>query len=111
MQPVDWQPNESYNPHSTDVTVVTHPTNHMFALSDITLTTDHFTNISRQVTWLVLDKCTSDEWQQILNTVANLTEVTELIITRCGLRMVNLRKLVLGRRLLIQMLMNSPNSV
>jgi hypothetical protein len=93
MQPVDWQPNESYDPHSEDVTVVTSPANHILAFSDMRLTTENFTDINKQVTWLILDKCISDEWQHILRRVAYLTQVTELSITRCGLRDEHLQSL------------------
>jgi hypothetical protein len=93
MEPIDRQPNESCNSHNEDVTVITIPVNHILAFSDMTLIKENFTDIGRQVTWLILDKCISDKWRQILNGVAHLTEVTELSITRCALRDKHLQRL------------------
>jgi hypothetical protein len=75
------------------------------------LTAEDLKHISKQLTWLILDKCISDEWEQILERVADLTEITEVSITHCGLRdehlqplirMSHLRRLVLGRMRLTQ---------
>jgi hypothetical protein len=85
--------------------VIAPSVNHILAFSDIRLTTENFTNVGRQITWLKLDQCNSNEWYQILQRVANLTEVTQLRIMRCGLRdedlqplsnMTHLQELVLG---------------
>jgi hypothetical protein len=65
--------------------VVTCLPNHILSLSEMTLMTQDFTNIGRQITWLILDKCMSDEWVRILQRVADMIEVTELSITYCGL--------------------------
>jgi hypothetical protein len=109
MEPVDRQPNGSCNSHIGNITVVTSPINHILAFSDIPVSKEDLKNIGRQVKWLILEKCISDKWQQIMRKVADLIELTELSITRCGLRdehiqplakMAHLRRLVLGRVLL-----------
>jgi hypothetical protein len=116
MEPVSQHPNEDCNTNSRDVTIVTSSSNQILAfIIDVKLTAENFTIIGKQITWLILDKCIADEWKQILGIVADLREVTELSITRCGLRdehlqplekMVHLRKLVLGMILLIQTVIN-----
>jgi hypothetical protein len=85
MEPVDKQPNESCNSHSGEIAVVTSLSSGILRLNDIKLTTEDFISIGSQVTSLILDKCTSDQWQQILQKMADLTGVVELSITRCGL--------------------------
>jgi hypothetical protein len=81
MQPINQQSNKSYNLYNKD----TYPANHILAFSDIKLFTEDFTNVGRQATWFLLDKCVSDKWEQILQRVVDLTEVMQLSIMRCGL--------------------------
>jgi hypothetical protein len=45
MQPADI--NKLYNFHNRDITAVTPPTNDIFAISNMTLTTDNFANIGQ----------------------------------------------------------------
>jgi hypothetical protein len=73
MEPVDRQPNYPYNSHSGGDTLVKSSVNHTLAFSNIRVSKQDLINVSRQVTSLILDKCISDEWQQILKRVANLT--------------------------------------
>jgi hypothetical protein len=68
--------NKSLNSHSRDVVMVTPPVNRILAFTNRTLTAEDFTNVGRQVISVILNECISDQWQQILEKVADLTEVT-----------------------------------
>jgi hypothetical protein len=62
MEPVHKQFNESCKYHSGDGTVIMPVANQILTFGNMIHTAKDLTNIDRQITSLIFDKCNSDEW-------------------------------------------------
>jgi hypothetical protein len=85
MEPVDWKLNESCNLPREAITVIKHPTHHTISLYNREISEKDFIGIGRQIISIILGKCISNEWGEILSRVANLKKVIELTIAHCRL--------------------------
>jgi hypothetical protein len=110
MQPIDLQPNQSSNPHKETGSAAFLSEKHTLSYNNRQLSAEDFKDVEKYITAISLDRCTSLEWQKVLSNLVDISQVTELCITDCGLsvkvlwqltKMVQLQRLVLGMLLLI----------
>jgi hypothetical protein len=86
MKSLNQQSNEFHSHQNGGDTVKVFEANHILTFSNRTVSAEDFVVINQYITSIALDKCASFEWEEVLSTIASLTQVVELNIARCGLR-------------------------